>query len=68
MTKYNPEVDKRWNEKNKKHRLYLGARSSARSFIRNKATLEDLALLEELISARKEYLAENPILGNPWDC
>lgn len=65
--KYKPDVDKRWNEKNKKHRQYLGARSSAKSFIRNKATMEDLAALEELIATRKEYLAENPITGNPWD-
>lgn len=65
--KYNPEVDKRWNERNKKHRQYLGARSSAKSFIRNKATMEDLAALEELISARKDFLKENPFTGNPWD-
>lgn len=66
MAKYNPEVDRRWNEKNKKHRQYLGARSSAKSFIRRKATEEDLVALEELIEARKKYLAENPIIGNPW--
>lgn len=67
MAKYNPEVDRRWNEKNKKHRQYLGARSSARSFIRRKATEEDLVALEELIATRKEFLKENPIVGNPWD-
>lgn len=65
--KYNPEADKKWNEENKKHRQYLGARSSAKSFIRNKATMEDLAALEELIATRKEFLKENPIVGNPWD-
>ena len=53
---YNPEADKRWNEKNKERRNYLGQRSSARSFIRNRATLEDLEELEELIAARRENL------------
>lgn len=55
-SEYNPEADKRWNEKNKERRNYLGQRSSARSFIRNKATLEDLEELEELIAARRENL------------
>lgn len=67
MAKYNPEADKKWNEENKKHRQYLGARSSAKSFIRRKATMEDLVALEELIEARKKYLEKHPIIGNPWD-
>lgn len=53
---YNPEADKRWNEKNKERRNYLGQRSSARSFIRNKATLEDIEELESLIFERKKKL------------
>lgn len=67
MAKYNPEADKKWNEENKKHRQYLGARSSAKSFIRRKATDEDLAALEDLIVERKKYLEKHPIIGNPWD-
>lgn len=67
MAKYNPEADKKWNEENKKHRQYLGARSSAKSFIRRKATMEDLVALEDLIEARKKYLEKHPIIGNPWD-
>lgn len=55
-SEYNPEADKRWNEKNKERRNYLGQRSSARSFIRNKATLEDLEELEELIAVRRNEL------------
>lgn len=50
-------ADKRWAEKNKEHRTYLSSRSSARSFIRNKATLEDLAELAELIEDRKKELS-----------
>lgn len=67
MAKYNPEADKKWNEENKKHRQYLGARSSAKSFIRRKATMDDLVALEDLIEARKKYLEKHPIIGNPWD-
>lgn len=55
---YNPEADKRWNEKNKERRNYLGQRSSARSFIRNKATEEDLLELENLIKERRNKLSE----------
>ena len=39
---YNPEADKKWREANKEHRRYLTGRGSARSFIRNKATRDDL--------------------------
>ena len=47
---------KRWNENNREHRNYLSKRSSARSFIRNHATLDDLNELEELIKEKKEEL------------
>ena len=50
------EYNKRWIEKNKVHRNYLASRSSARSFIRNKATKEDLEELKQLISEREKNL------------
>ena len=53
---YNPEADKKWIEKNKEHRRYLSNRGAARSFIRNRATLEDLEELEALIAERKKSL------------
>ncbi|MDO4605667.1 MAG: hypothetical protein Q4B23_06790 [Helcococcus sp.] len=53
---YNPEADKKWYNKNKEHKQYLNYRSTSRSFIRNKSTLEDLEELEELIKARRENL------------
>lgn len=53
---YNPEADKRWNAKNPERRNCLSLRSSARSFIRNKATAEDLEELEGLIADRREKL------------
>ena len=45
---------KKWNENNREHRNYLSKRSSARSFIRNHATMDDLNELEELIKEKKE--------------
>lgn len=56
---YNPEADAKWIEKNKEHKRYLSARSSARSFINNRATSDDLEELQNLIHKRKEQLNEN---------
>ncbi|MDO5027447.1 MAG: hypothetical protein Q4E50_06420 [Tissierellia bacterium] len=55
---YNPDADKKWIEKNKEHRRYLSARGAARSFIRNRATLEDLEELEGLIEERRKVLKD----------
>ena len=51
---YNPKADKKWKEANKEHRNYLSGRGAARSFIRNRATIEDLDELQELINERRE--------------
>lgn len=53
---YNPEADKKWYDKNKKHKQYLNYRSTSRSFIRNKATKEDLDELEMLIEERRKNI------------
>ena len=50
------EANKRYRDKNKEHRNYLSSRSSARSFINNKATIDDLTELESLIQKRKDEL------------
>lgn len=50
------EANKRWQEKNKEYSNYLKSRSTARSFIRNKATLEDIEELEKLIEERRKQL------------
>lgn len=55
---YNPKADKKWIEKNKEHRRYLSARGAARSFIRNRSTLEDLEELEVLIEERRKTLKD----------
>ena len=57
------KADKRWREKNREHENYLKNRTSARCFIRNKATLEDIEELKELLRLRAEVLSkENNLL------
>lgn len=45
------------DEKKKAHRNYMTSKRSAKSFINTKATFEDLAELELLISERKNELS-----------
>lgn len=47
---------KRWNEKNKEKRNYYTRRSTARGFIKNNATEEDLEELSALIKERRVEL------------
>lgn len=49
-------ADKKWIKNNREHASYLRSRSSAKSFIRNKATLEDIEELENLIAERRKLL------------
>lgn len=50
------KANKKWAESNREYSSYLRSRSSARSFIKNKATDEDLNELEKLINERREQL------------
>lgn len=50
------KATKKWNKENREHRNYLSKRSSARSFIRNHATMDDLNELETLIAERRDAL------------
>lgn len=52
------EANKKWQDKNREHTRYLNSRSAARGFIKNKATLEDLEELENMIKERKELLSK----------
>lgn len=57
MTGYNQqEYNKRYAEKNREKVSYMRARTAARSFIRNKATQEDLEELKQLILEREKQL------------
>jgi len=49
-------ANKRWNEKNKERIRYISTRSAARSFVKNRATEEDLRELSALIQNK---LSEN---------
>lgn len=49
-------ANQKWQEKNKEYAAYLKYRSTTRSFIKNRATLEDLQELKELIREREEML------------
>ena len=50
------EANKKWQEQNREKARYLRNRSTARSFIKKQATLEDIKELEELISERRKLL------------
>lgn len=54
-TESQKKADKKWRDNNREHASYLRGRSSAKSFIRNKATKEDLEELKKLI---EEQMAE----------
>ena len=50
------KANKSYREKNPKKNQYLSYRSTARGFINNHATLDDLKELKLLISKREIYL------------
>lgn len=52
------EANKRWEAKNKDYSNYLKSRNASRSFIRKKATLEDLEELRQLIGNREREIKE----------
>lgn len=52
------EANKRWQEKNKEKSKYLRNRSTARNFIKNKATKEDIEELKKLIKFREAELTD----------
>ncbi|MCH4124181.1 MAG: hypothetical protein LKH74_11500 [Levilactobacillus sp.] len=57
-TEARARANRKWNEKNKDRTRYLNARSAARSFIRNRSTVDDLKELRELIDQREADLKE----------
>ena len=54
LTEAQKRAKAKYREKNKERENYLGARSAARSFIKKRATKEDLEELETLIKERRE--------------
>ncbi|KOM97065.1 hypothetical protein ACP49_16150 [Clostridium botulinum] len=51
-------ANQNWENKNREYASYLKSRSSARSFIRNKATLEDIEEFRGLLKEREESLKQ----------
>jgi|GEM_PF-2092185 len=59
MTDKYQEANKRWRESSKEAKEksnYLKMRSAARSFIRNRATLEDIKEMENMLNERESLL------------
>lgn len=50
------KANRKWDEKNKERTSYLKSRSSAKSFIKNRATKEDIEMLKEVMKKRLEEL------------
>jgi len=50
------EANKKWQSQNKEYSNYLKARSTARGFIKNRATMEDLAEILKLVDERRQEL------------
>lgn len=50
------EANKKWQAQNKEYSNYLKARSTARGFIKNRATMEDLAEILKLVDERRQEL------------
>ncbi|EKO1913634.1 hypothetical protein PZQ55_002722 [Clostridium botulinum] len=51
-------ANQNWEKKNREYASYLKSRSSARSFIRNKASLEDIEEFRDLLKEREELLKQ----------
>lgn len=49
-------ANKKWDEKNKARKAYINKRSTAKSFILNLATKEDLEKMKEYIAEREKQL------------
>lgn len=50
------EANKKWQQNNRERARYLRDRSTSRSFIRNKAQIEDLEELTEIMKEREKVL------------
>ncbi|WP_317327269.1 hypothetical protein [Turicibacter sanguinis] len=50
------EANQRWEAKNKEYANYLKQRSAARSFIKNKATKEDIKEFRRFLDEREQLL------------
>ena len=60
MNKYpQRQYNKKWEDQNRDYSAYLKHRSRARSFLRDKATAEDLEEFEKIMQERKIFLEKS---------
>lgn len=59
MTDSQTKASRKWEENNKARANYIRYRSSAKSFILNHATQEDLNAMEEYIKQRRNILNDS---------
>ena len=50
------KANKKWDEKNKERKSYINKRSTAKSFILNLTTQEDLETIKKYVEQRKNEL------------
>lgn len=60
-------ANKKWQEKNKAKSNYLKKRSTAKSFVRNEATAEDVETIRILLEERLEQLKLEEEIEEPQE-
>lgn len=58
LTDAQKRANEKWHRNHRDRANYIAMRSSARSFIRKKSTLDDLEELETIITNRRKELVE----------
>lgn len=56
VSKAQRKANKKWDSKNKERKQYLNKRSTAKSFILNLATEEDLENIKQYVADREKQL------------
>lgn len=59
LTDAQKRANEKWHKNHRERANYIAMRSSARSFIRKKSTIDDLEELQEIIDGRKKELAKS---------
>ncbi|WP_125772150.1 hypothetical protein [Companilactobacillus furfuricola] len=56
LTDAKKKANEKWNDNNKERMRYLRSRSSAKSFINNRATMDDIKELRQLLNDREKNI------------
>lgn len=60
LTDAQKRANEKWHKNHRDRANYIAMRSSARSFIRKKSTLDDLIELQNIIEDRRKELSADP--------